>query len=133
MAKMVAIFKRENWFFASYDGRKKIFRGITKEEFETAKDKHYERYWAQVRANVAIDKAQNVKRYMKLKKYFESIPYQYQGDGMDDFNKFQRPASSGGYVAICPGEKGNNVYIEPTPENAHIIAHLKRLYNENTK
>jgi len=45
--------------------------------------------------------------------YFKDIPFMYQGDGMDDFNKFQRPSSNGiGYVAICPGEPGNNFYTE---------------------
>lgn len=129
MANIVAIFKRQQWYFAKYDGRKKEFKGISKEDFNKAAEKHIERFWAQERQNLA--NKTKVEKYKQLRKYFESIPYEYQGDGLDDFEKYQRPASSGGYVAICPGERGNNVYIEPIPENAQIIKHLTRLYNEH--
>ena len=60
-------------------------------------------------------------------KLFAQIPYEYQGDGMDDYSKIQRPSSNGiGYVAICPGESGNNIYIE----EPHAVAALRRKYNE---
>lgn len=39
------IFSLENWFNISYDGRKSIFRGISRKDFEAAKEKaFYRRY-----------------------------------------------------------------------------------------
>ena len=58
--------------------------------------------------------------------FFSNIPYEYQGDGLDDFNKYQRPASNGiGWGAICPGERGNNYYID----DPVTVAILKKRYN----
>ena len=59
--------------------------------------------------------------------YFSEIPFEYQGDGLDDFEKYQRPSSNGvGYVAICPGERGNNYYVDD-PVTVKI---LRRRYDE---
>jgi hypothetical protein len=58
--------------------------------------------------------------------YFAGIPYEYEGDGLDDYNKFQRPTSNRvGYVAICPGESGNNYYVD----DPVLVAILKRKYD----
>ena len=59
--------------------------------------------------------------------YFSEIPFEYQGDGLDDFEKYQRPSSNGvGYVAICPGERGNNYYVDD-PVTVKILC---RRYDE---
>lgn len=59
--------------------------------------------------------------------YFSEIPYEYQGDGLDDYEKYQRPSSNGvGYVAICPGERGNNYYVD----DPVTVAILRRRYDE---
>lgn len=60
--------------------------------------------------------------------YFATIPYEYQGDGMDDFNLYQRPASNGiGYVAICPGESGNNFYTD----DPILVSYLTKKFNKH--
>ena len=96
------------WPSCRYDGRrKKYFLNKSREEFERDKEKHFQRQ--QIRW--VIDNLEK-SRFRKVKSdlaYFSEIPYEYQGDGLDDFNKYQRPASNGiGWVAICPGERGNN-------------------------
>lgn len=35
------IFKKWDWCYIKFDGRKKIFRGMTKAEFAAAKDRHF--------------------------------------------------------------------------------------------
>ena len=48
-----------------------------------------------------------------------------EGDGFDDFNKYQRPARDGvGYIATCPGESLNDVYID----DVFVVKALKRKY-----
>lgn len=62
----------------------------------------------------------------EIVKYFSEIPYEYQGDGLDDFNKYQRPCSNGiGWVAICPGERGNNYYTD----DPFAVKILRRKYD----
>lgn len=39
------IYKMEKWWFKKYDGRRKEFKGLTKQAFEEARDKHILRYW----------------------------------------------------------------------------------------
>ena len=115
------------WPSCHYDGRrKKYFLNKSREEFERDKEKHFQRQ--QIRW--VIDNLEK-SRFRKIKRdlaYFSEIPYEYQGDGLDDFNKYQRPASNGiGWVAICPGERGNNYYVdEPV-----TVAILKKRYNKH--
>ena len=119
---MISVFKRSNWFCTKFDGRKKEFRGISREDFEKACKKHFDRIWENVVWNKT--KTQQFKEKME---YFSRVPYEYQGDGLDDFNEYQRPASNGiGYVAICPGERCNNVYVD----EPHLVSALMRKYNE---
>ena len=42
--KNYAIYKKERWMFERFDGRKKLFRGITKEEFAAAKARCFKRW-----------------------------------------------------------------------------------------
>lgn len=122
---MKTLFSTPNWFSKKYDGRKSMFKGITREQFAEMCQKHYDRLHIQWSLeNPKPTKTQKFKQTMKL---FAQIPYEYQGDGMDDYSKIQRPSSNGiGYVAICPGERGNNIYIE----EPHAVAALMRKYNE---
>lgn len=41
--KNYELFKHDGWFVQKYDGRKRIFRGISCEEYRTISDKHTER------------------------------------------------------------------------------------------
>lgn len=120
-----AIFNIEYWYNKRYDGRKKIFRGISKEEFKTAVNKHNERTlfsnrWPQT----------EWEKRREIIQYFSKIPYIYQGDGLDDFNHYQRPCSNGiGYVSICPGERGNNYYVD----DPLVVSYLKKKYDKYMK
>ena len=117
----------ETWMRLKYDGRRKAYYlGLSKKDFEDAQEKHALRIAAKFRLEFS-----KKTRYQKIKSdlaYFSEIPYEYQGDGLDDFNKYQRPASNGiGWVAICPGERGNNYYVdEPV-----TVAILKKRYNKH--
>ena len=85
--------------------------------------------WLERQRNKRLDtnNKSKTKEVIEILEYFKNIPYEYLGDGFDDFNKYQRPSSNGiGYVAICPGEKGNNYYTE----NPTAVKILKRKYEE---
>ena len=122
------IFGFEDWMWFNYDGRMKVFRGITRDEFYLARmvnlGRRFRRNGLQCAIRRTMFKTQVVKHILE---YFSTVPYKYEGDGLDDYNKYQRPCSNGiGYVAICPGDRGNNVYIdEPT-----AVKILTRKYNE---
>lgn len=119
---MTTIYNNPTWFVKSFDGRRKEFRGISREQFETAKRKHMER--TEEKHREYPTRVQEVSRTLR---YFNTIPYEYEGDGLDDYNSFQRPASNGeGYVAICPGESGNNVYVD----DPIAVKILTRKYND---
>ena len=123
------LFKNENWCFMNFDGRKKMFRGITKEEFWKMKDIHFSRfqkkYWGTKRNFIS----QCEKRREDIS-YFSRIPYEYMGDGLDDFNHYQRPCSNGvGYVSICPGEPRNNYYVD----DPLTVRYLRSKYDKHVK
>lgn len=116
------IFNSQDWYFAKYDGRKREFRGISKSSFRVAVEKHTNRAFRQF-GTIIRTKTQDFKEAMA---YFATIPYVYSGDGCDDYNHYQRPASNGvGYVDICPGEPMNNYYVD----EPHLVAALTRKYN----
>ena len=121
---MKTLFQISNWYSKKYDGRKSMFKGITREQFAEMCQKHYDRLHVQWSLqNPKPTKTQQFKETMRI---FAQIPYEYNGDGMDDFSKVQRPASNGkGYVAICVGERGNNIYID----EPHAVAALMRKFN----
>lgn len=120
-----SIYKSENWFFANYDGRRSDFKGISRSEFAAAKDRHFSRQW---RASREIDIIAKAAWRREMIAYFSEIPYEYSGDGMDDFSKYQRPSRTGnGYVAVCPGEPGNNVYVD----DEMLVKYLKSKYYSN--
>ena len=113
------------WPSCHYDGRrKKYFLNKSMEEFESDKQKHFQRQQMRwITDNLEKSRFRKVKSDLA---YFSEIPYEYQGDGLDDFNKYQRPASNGiGWVAICPGERGNNYYVD----DPVTVAILKKRYN----
>lgn len=106
------LFKISYWECLNYDGRKKLFRGISKEKFRKMKEKRLERFRNRLfcRQNDFIEKC--IKRREDIS-YFTNIPYEYAGDWLDDFNHYQRCCKDGvGYVSICPGEPRNNYYVD---------------------
>ena len=117
-----SIFKNQNWPNVKYDGRRKVFKGISRTSFREAQSKHWQR-----KALVYAPPMTKVQRFRRDMAFFASIPYVYQGDGLDDYNKYQRPCSNGvGYVAVCPGEPANNYYVD----DPLTVKCLKRKYNE---
>lgn len=114
-------------FLPKYDGRKKEFKNISRDDWEAILAKCREREL--LKNTIRYRSVNKLARVKEILRYFEEIPYIYEGDGLDDFNKFQRPASNGrGYVAICPGEPGNNYYTD----DPVAVAILKKRY-ENFK
>ena len=125
--KSFNLFKKNDWMFLRFDGRKKIFSGMEKEVFEEMKERHFSRfkkkYWARKYDFIF----QCAKRREDIR-YFAGIPYEYMGDGLDDFNHYQRPCSNGvGYASICPGEPRNNYYVDD-PLTVH---YLRSKYEKN--
>lgn len=116
-------------FMLKWDGRKKIFKtlkkaGVNKSSYNEIIKKRYKRYIRKMRAYDSINN--RVAEYKRTVEYFSNIPYKYDGDGIDDFSKYQRPSEKG-YVAICPGEAINNVFID----EPFAVKHLTRLYKKN--
>lgn len=109
--KSIMAYKTDGWFFRKYKKNLKMFSGISKEQFEAAKEKHFERW---TRANrEELHQRDKYRRRREIIRYFAEIPYEYEGDGLDDYNKYQRPCSDGiGYVSVCPGERANNFYVD---------------------
>ena len=113
----------ETWMRIRYDGRRKAYYlNMSKEEFAAAQEKN------EARRRSKYTTPTRIERILSDLNFFSNIPYEYKGDGLDDFNKYQRPASNGiGWVAICPGERGNNYYVdEPV-----TVAILKKRYNKH--
>ena len=113
----------ETWMRLRYDGRRKAYYlNMSKEEFAAAQEKNEARRMNKYTTPTRIE------RILSDLAYFSEIPYEYRGDGLDDFNKYQRPASNGiGWVAICPGERGNNYYVD----DPVTVAILKKRYNKH--
>ena len=102
-----------------------VRQGITREMVDKMHEKSSYRIVARFRnANIGVSRVHKIVSDLN---YFAEIPFEYQGDGLDDFEKFQRPSSNGvGYVAICPGERGNNYYVD----DPVTVAILRRRYDE---
>lgn len=113
-------------FLPKYDGRKREFKNISRYDWLSIVKKCRLREELKAARPNTVNKLERIKEILA---FFSEIPYIYNGDGLDDFNKYQRPASNGrGWVAICPGEPANNYYTEdPT-----AVAILKKRY-ENFK
>lgn len=119
------MFENSDWFNLRFDGRKKIFKGILKDQFEVMRTKHYNRM---ITGYIPRDK---YKSRRELIERFKNIPYIYDGDGYDDYSKYQRPASNGvGYVAICPGERANNIYVDDPITVSYLKKKFKKHFNE---
>ena len=113
----------ETWMRLRYDGRRKAYYlNMSKEEFAAAQEKN------EARRRNKYTTPTRIERILSDLNFFSNKPYEYQGDGLDDFNKYQRPASNGiGWVAICPGERGNNYYVD----DPVTVAILKKRYNKH--
>lgn len=121
---MKTLFQVPNWYSKKYDGRKSMFKGITRAQFAEMRQKHYDRL--HIQWSLSNPKPTKIQQFKETMRIFAQIPYKYEGDGMDDFSMYQRPASNGmGYVAICVGERGNNIYID----EPFAVAALVRKYN----
>lgn len=123
--KNIELFTVENWWCLRYDGRKAIFKGITREAYAAMTAKAYEH-----RARKTSVQSLNERR-REIIAHFAQIPYEYNGEGWEDFQRVQRPASNGiGYVAICPGERGNNYYTDDKVLVAYLTAKYNKRFNK---
>ena len=121
-----SIFKESNWASRRFDGRRKEFKGVSKETFEQCVNTHIKRMNTRFTPKLNIGKKTHKER-MEYIEFFNRIPYKYEGDGFDDFNSYQRPSSNGvGYVSVCPGESGNDVYVD----DALLVTYLKKKYEK---
>ena len=77
------IFSIEHWYDKTFDGRKKIFRGISRDDFKAAVKKHY------VHRATAIACRSEYERRREIIRFFATIPYKYEGDGMECSNALQ--------------------------------------------
>ena len=113
----------ETWMRLRYDGRRKAYYlNMSKEEFAAAQEKN------EARRRNKYTTPTRIERILSDLAFFANIPYEYEGDGLDDFNKYQRSSSNGiGWVAICPGERGNNYYVD----DPVTVAILKKRYNKH--
>lgn len=126
--KSYDLFKVERWFDLRFDGRKKLFKGISRQEFNALVKKHYKREGAKW-LHKASDFLAQCQERRKAINFFANIPYTYEGDGLDDYSMYQRPSSNGvGYVAICPGERGNNYYVD----DPLLVNYLTAKYNKRS-
>ena len=129
--KTFDLFKFKDWYFLRFDGRKKVFRGIDKTAFFLMKEKHFSRA---VGKHSSCDFIARCKERRADIEYFSKIPYTYAGDGLDDFNRYQRPCSNGvGYVAICPGEKGNNYYVNDPITVRYLRGKYEKYFNTSRR
>ena len=121
MKAIPTIFSEKRWITISYCKSDPRFNGITKDEYEEAREKHVNRH---------IDRfvpkpGALLKEYRDTVFYFTTIPFEYLGDGLDDFHKYQRPTALG-YASICKGERANDVHVtEP-----FAVKHLLKEYNK---
>lgn len=116
------VFKTENWHTLKFDARKAMFKGITKEEFSKASEKASKRFALKFELH---RKANQEQKRRELIEFFKNVPYTNEGKGNEDYLYTQRPTEKG-YIAICQGERGNNVYTE----DKLLVKYLTSKYNK---
>lgn len=117
------IFKTENWHTLKFDARKAMFKGITKEEFKEASEKASRRFSVKFELHRNANKEQ---KRRELIEFFKNVPYTNEGKGNEDYFYTQKPTEKG-YIAICQGERGNNVYTE----DKLLVKYLTAKYNKH--
>ena len=117
------VFKTENWHTLKFDARKAMFKGITKEEFNEASEKASKRF--SLKFELHRNANQEQKR-RELIEFFKNVPYTNEGEGNEDYLYTQKPTEKG-YIAICQGESGNNVYTE----DKLLVKFLTAKYNKH--
>ena len=131
---MYECFRSEAWRSpypaVRYDGRRKEFRGISREEFEAAKERHISRQICLGRpGRDIIRECRDRRRAVEL---WDSVPYAEDfrwssEDPWNDYDRYRRPASNGrGWACICPGEPGNNWYTDDPILCAYLDAKARR-------
>lgn len=127
------IFRIENWPSMRYDGRKKIFKGISRDFFKNAVNRHWDRLVARARFQIyGRDIIGECRQRHEDIKAWNDVPYleDFKGDGMDDFSRFKTQSiDKTRWVAICPGEPANNWYTE----DKILCAYLAAKYNKRNK
>ena len=126
------LFKIKEWFFVKYDGRKRIFKGIDKKTFALMKERHFAR--AAGKKSAKGDFIARCKERRRDIAYFAEIPYLYNGDGLDDYSKIQRPCKGGvGYASICPGERSNNYYVDDPITVRYLRGKYEKYFNTSRR
>lgn len=121
------LFKISNWELLHYDRRKKLFRGISKEEFRKMQTKRLERFQDRFFCRQTDFIERCIRRREDIA-YFKTIPYEYKGDGLDNYSHYQCPGSDEiSWFSICPGDPRYNYYIyDPL-----TVAYLKSKYEKH--
>ena len=121
------IFSTNNWWWQRYDARKKIFRGIDREEFSKAKEMHIQRM------TVRYERETNVQRYLSYIAYFASAMNSHY-DEYADWTCLVRPNRDGrGVVAIAPSERYNNTCVRvdsEDPAERFAALHMLRMLRQ---
>lgn len=121
MKAIPTIFSEKRWITIPFSKADPRFNGLTREEYEVAREKHVNRH---IERFVPKPGAL-LKEYKETVFYFSTVPYEYLGDGLDDFHKYQCPCALG-YASICKGERANDVHVtEP-----FAVKHLLKEYNK---
>ena len=121
------IFSTNDWWYQRYDARKKIFKGIDREEFAKAKETHIQRMIG------CCERETSVQRYLSYIAYFASAMNSHY-DEYADWTCIVRPnRDERGVVAIAPSERGNNRCVRVDSEDPaekfaaiHMLRTLKQ-------
>ena len=77
MAKNYEIFSKERWYDMKYDGRKKMFRGISKKDWCDAKQKAFRRRFVRTTADDYVI-SELRKAYLRIKEWAKPERGSYQ-------------------------------------------------------
>ena len=102
---------------------KQCLKASQKEEFSKASEKASKRFALKFELH---RKANQEQKRRELIEFFKNVPYIYEGKGNEDFLFVQKPTEKG-YIAICQGERGNNVYTE----DKLLVKYLTAKYNKH--
>lgn len=110
------LFEDKSWAFGHFDGRRREFRGWSREEFEAMRKKHWER------AGRSIRNSQYIYEYRRKKiAIFAEIPYEYHK------GRYQRRSDNVVfYIAVRPGGIAQVFTHDPI-----LVAYLTKKYNKH--
>ena len=111
-----SLFSDKSWAFWHYDGRRREFRGWSREEFYAAQEKHWKR------AGRSVLTSQSIYEYRRKKiAIFAEIPYEYHK------GRYQRRSDNVVlYIAVRPGGIAQVFTHDPL-----LVDYLTKKYNKH--